>query len=186
MGNNVTRECTGCNRELKSSQELPNCHQCKRYICPKCSFKKSELSTDGERVIKSRICHVCHVCYQEQNGQLARGPLWDKIKIKESKKMLSISFENGQFIGLPVQWRQTLGLSRQQSKAEIDTTQWDDIVGGQNVDNGKVQFNIHDKNKEGFFEITCCVGSGRKTKFTLRYDMVPGLDEKTIKQNILP
>jgi len=42
------------------------------------------------------------VCHQEQNGQIARGPLWDKIKIKDSKKMLSISFEDGQFIGLPV------------------------------------------------------------------------------------
>jgi hypothetical protein len=31
-----------------------------------------------------------------------RGPLWDNIKVKNSKKMLSISFENGQFIGLPV------------------------------------------------------------------------------------
>jgi hypothetical protein len=45
---------------------------------------------------------------------------------------------------------------------------------------------MYEKNKEGFFEITCCVGSGRKTKFTLRYDMVPGMDEKIIKQNILP
>ncbi len=112
MGNNVTRECTACNRELKPNQKRPNCHQCKRYIYTTCSFEKSELSTDGEKVVKTRICHVCHVCHQEQAGILNRGPLWDKIKIKDTKKMLSISFENGQFIGLPVQWRQTLGLSR--------------------------------------------------------------------------
>jgi flagellar biosynthesis regulator FlaF len=29
--------------------------------------------------------------------------------------MLSISFENGQFIGLPKQWRETLGISRNES-----------------------------------------------------------------------
>jgi hypothetical protein len=57
-------------------------------------------------------------------------------------------------------------------------------VGGQNTNNEKLQFSIHDKNKEGFFEITCCVGTGRKTKFTLRYDGQG--DEKAIKENILP
>ena len=102
MGQSVSRECTACNRELKSSQKLPNCDRCKRIICSRCSFRKSELSNDGESILKTRVCHVCHVCHQEQNGMSSRGPLWDKIKVKDSKKMLSISFENGQFIGLPV------------------------------------------------------------------------------------
>jgi hypothetical protein len=44
-------------------------------------------------------------------------------------------------------------------------------VGGgrQGSSNSKLSFDIHSKNKEGFVEITCCSGSGRKTKFTVRY-----------------
>ena len=84
--------------------------------------------------------------------------------------MLSISFENGQFVGLPVQWRESLGLKRNESAREVDINDWDEIVGGrQGSTNSKLSFDIHSKNKEGFVEITCCSGGGRKTKFTVRY-----------------
>ena len=73
---------------------------------------------------------MCTICLKEQGGQLSREPIWDKIKPQESKKMLSISYENGQFIGLPVQWRQSLGLSRGESAREVDIQEWDAIVGG--------------------------------------------------------
>ena len=64
-----------------------------------------------------------------------------------------------------------MGLSRLQSAAEVDINDWDGIVGGQSTANQKMQFNIHDKNKEGFFELTCCMGTGRVSKFTLRYEL---------------
>ena len=73
-------------------------------------------------------------------------------------------------MGLPVQWRESLGLSRSESAREVDIKDWDDIVGGTNgSDKSKLSFDIHSKNKEGFFEITCCSGVGRKTKYTVRY-----------------
>ncbi len=79
--------------------------------------------------------------------------------------MLSISYENGQFTGLPSAWRETLGISRIESRQEVDTMQWDDIVGGgKTLDDQRLQFQIHDKNKEGFYEITCNC-KHRKSKF---------------------
>jgi hypothetical protein len=57
-------------------------------------------------------------------------PIWENLgKPKDVKRMLSISFENGQFVGLPVAWRETLGLSRVESFQEVDTQNWDGIVG---------------------------------------------------------
>ena len=49
-----------------------------------------------------------------------------------------------------------------------------------------MQFEIHEKNKEGYFEITCaCSGSnlGRKSKFQIRYDTE---DEKVAREEALP
>jgi hypothetical protein len=99
--------------------------------------------------------------------------------------MLSIGFENGQFTGLPVQWRETLGISRIESSHEVDIMQWDNIVGGISHEDQKMQFSIHDKNKEGFYDIECDVGGigGRKTKFQVRYEAD---DEKMARESLLP
>lgn len=43
--------------------------------------------------------------------------------------------------------------------------QWDNIVGGVSHEDQRMQFSIHEKNKEGFYEIECDVGGRRKTKF---------------------
>jgi hypothetical protein len=51
----------------------------------------------------------------------------------------------------------------------VDIKDWDEIVGGNHGSAKGLSFGIDSKNKEGFFEITCCSGAGRKTKFTVRY-----------------
>ena len=60
---------------------------------------------------------------------------------------------------------------------------WDDIVGGAVHENQRMQFQIHEKNKEGFYDITCECGGNRKTKFTVRYDAD---DEKMARESLLP
>lgn len=138
----------------------------------------------SQALVKERLCHVCNICKQENEGQLKREPIWDYVgKPKECQRMLSISFENGQFVGLPVQWRETLGISRIESSNEVDINQWDDIVGGATHENPNLQFNIHEKNKEGFYEITCETAGHRKTKFTVRYEAE---DEKMARESLLP
>ena len=57
--------------------------------------------------------------------------------------------------------------------------------GTQGSGNSKLSFDINSKNKEGFVEITCCTGAGRKTKFTVRYKGERGgdaeLQQKLVK-----
>lgn len=105
----------------------------------------------------------------------------------ECQRMLSISFENGQFIGLPKQWRETLGISRNESVQEVDIQNWDDLVGGSKKDtNRQVQFHIQSqKDKQGVYQITCENMTKKRTAsvFEVRYDFE---DEKEAKENLLP
>jgi len=60
--------------------------------------------------------------------------------------------------------------------------QWDEIVSGGKPENQKMQFNIHEKNKEGFYEITCNDGQ-RKSRFQVRFEAD---DEKMARESLLP
>ena len=100
---------------------------------------------------------MCRVCRTEQEFEFGDSLSVEVSKPLECQRMLSISFENGQFIGLPKQWRETLGISRTESVQEVDIQNWDDLLGGSKMDtNRQLQFHIHSqKNKHGVFQITC-------------------------------
>lgn len=138
MGGTQSKRCTSCQKLLKKQQKIDSCSTCQRFVCSICSTRERLEESLAKSKAKERVCHVCKVCKTEQECDDHMDMLCQVGKPLDCKRMLSISYENGQFSGLPKQWRETLGLSRMDSHREVDINKWDHIIGGGSPDTQKM------------------------------------------------
>jgi hypothetical protein len=118
MGAGESKECSGCQKEIKVRQVMPECNMCKKIVCTNCSNK------DG----RGRVCHVCKLNRINRESGFQDGDVFNVGKPKNFEKVIQVKHDNksGQYQGLPKIWRELLDMPLSQSVAEFDTSKLND------------------------------------------------------------
>jgi hypothetical protein len=106
MGGGESKECSGCEKEIKVRQVMPECYLCKKIVCNDCS-NKEPLGPSGSKV---RVCHVCMV--NKMNRQETDDGGLNLGKPKAFEKVINVKHDNktGKYQGLPTVWRELLDM----------------------------------------------------------------------------
>ena len=88
MGAGESKECSGCQKEIKVRQTMPECYFCKKIVCTNCS-NKDAMSPSGSKV---RVCHVCKV--NQTNRQESDDGGLNVGKPKSFQKVINVKHDN--------------------------------------------------------------------------------------------
>lgn len=164
MGAGESKDCTGCQKEIKIRSVMPECHFCKKIVCTDCSNKEPL----GPANSKVRVCHVCKV--NQMNRQETDDGMLNVGKPKAFKKVINVKHDNktGTYQGLPTIWRELLDMPLSQSQQEFDTSQLNDTSIAPVAPSKKKMYEIKEKNADGAYVISAPMSVQKE--FQLKFD----------------